>query len=66
MKNIIATWMVELNCHCPKCGEYVNLLDYIFWEMNEMQIPESGTDRSRNVEVKCPECSHDFLIDCEY
>jgi hypothetical protein len=26
-KNTEATWAADLSCDCPKCGEYVNLLD---------------------------------------
>jgi len=26
MANVIATWTVELNCNCPQCKDYVDLL----------------------------------------
>ena len=28
-----ASWQVELNCECPKCGEYVNLLGVRPWDV---------------------------------
>jgi predicted RNA-binding Zn-ribbon protein involved in translation (DUF1610 family) len=62
-KNTEATWVVELNCDCPKCGEYVNLLDDPdFWEGRDLEI----ADQVNDVEVICPECGHEFKVDCEY
>ena len=62
-ENTKATWVVELNCDCPKCGEYVNLLDYAdFWDCRDLEVAESGKD----VEVSCPICGHEFKVDCEY
>ena len=62
-KNTEATWTVELNCDCPKCGEYVNLLDDPdFWEGRDLEIAERGKD----VDVSCPNCEHEFKVDCEY
>ena len=68
MKNK-ATWIVELNADCPNCKEYVNLLDYLeFWDEKyfQLNIAENGTDRSKDVNVVCPECNHDFTVDLEY
>ena len=62
-----ATWELELNCQCPKCEEHVNLLDEVnFWDYRSLDICEYGTDRSRNVDVVCPLCGHDFVVDLEY
>ena len=67
MAEVLATWTVELNCTCPACGEYVNLLDYAdFWDGRHLDIAENGTVRSTNVDVMCPECDHEFMVDCEY
>ena len=67
MANITATWVVELNCDCPACAEHVDLLDYPdFWDGRLLEVPEHGTARSMDVEVVCPECSHEFAVDCEY
>jgi len=64
---VTATWVVELNCTCPKCGEDVDLLDYAdFWDGRQLDVPEHGTDRSKGVEVMCPDCGHEFAVDCEY
>jgi len=63
--SIEAQWEVELNCHCPKCGEYVNLLDYPdFWDGRKLDIPEHDTKYSDNLEVNCPECDHAFEVCC--
>ena len=62
-----ATWIVELNTDCPNCKEYVNLLDYVdFWDGRKLKVAEHGTERSENVDVICPECSHVFIVDLEY
>ena len=67
MADVTATWIVELNCHCPNCEEYVNLLDYAdFWDGRKLEIPEHGTDRSKDVEAQCPKCDHEFSVDCCY
>jgi transcription initiation factor IIE alpha subunit len=62
-----ARWAVELNCDCPKCGEYVNLLDAPdFWDGRTLDIPEHGTENSNNLEVVCPECGHEFKVCCQW
>jgi endogenous inhibitor of DNA gyrase (YacG/DUF329 family) len=62
-----ATWSIELNCECPHCAEWVNLLDYAdFWDGRSLGVGEHGTERSKGVEVTCPECGKDFEVDCEY
>jgi hypothetical protein len=68
MATTTATWIVELCCDCPKCESWVNLLDYPdFWDGHQhLKIAECGTDRSRGFEVVCPECGHEFTVDCEY
>jgi hypothetical protein len=63
----MAQWVVELNCYCPGCGDYVNLMDEPeFWVGRELDIAEHGTDRSNDMEVTCPECGHEFQACCEY
>jgi hypothetical protein len=67
MADVTATWCVELNCRCPKCNEYVNLLDYVdFWDGRKLKIAEHGTASSKDIEVMCPSCNHDFEVDCDY
>ena len=67
MQNVTATWTIELNCTCPKCDKWVDLLDYSdFWDGRNLEIAENGTERSKGVEVLCPECSYEFTVDCEY
>lgn len=64
--NIDAQWEVELNCYCPKCENFVNLLDATdFWDGHRyLDIPEHNTEYSNNLEVICPECDHVFEVCC--
>lgn len=67
MADTFATWSVSLDCECPACKEDVDLLDYAdFWDGRRLDIPEHGTERSKNVEVVCPKCGHDFTVELEY
>lgn len=63
----LAQWSVSLDCECPKCKELVNLLDAPdFWDGRNLEIPEHDTENSNNLEVSCPECSHEFEVCCEW
>lgn len=68
MSEITACWNISLTCDCPKCSEWVDLLDYPdFWDSRyKLQIGEHGTPSSRDVEVVCPNCGHEFTVDLEY
>lgn len=62
-----ATWVLALDCVCPNCDELVDLLAYPdFWDGRLLDVCEHGTERSRGVEVVCPNCQHDFAVDLEY
>lgn len=37
-----------------------------FWDGRVLGVGENNTDNSRNVEVVCPACNEEFLVDCEY
>lgn len=65
---LMATWSISLDCDCPKCGDFVDLLsEDNFWEAHQRLKPiEHGTDRSNNLEVICPECGHEFEVCCDY
>jgi len=59
-----AHWNIELNCDCPKCENYVDLLDCAdFWDGRRLEVAEHDTERSKDVEVTCPVCGHEFLVD---
>ena len=63
----IATWDISLDTTCPICKKYVNLLDDAdFWDGKKLEIGEHGTRNSECVEVTCPECYGNFIIECEY
>ena len=62
-----ATWSMSLNCDCPACGEYVDLLDDPdFWDGRNLDACEHMTERSFDIEVYCPKCGHEFTVDLEY
>lgn len=64
---VCAQWTVELNCECPACKEYVDVLTAPdFWDGRQLDLAEHGTERSRSVDVACPECGHEFDVCCEY
>lgn len=62
-----AYWNISLDCYCPKCEGYVNLLDDCdFWDGRYFDVCEHHTDRTRGVEVICPDCGHEFEVDFDY
>lgn len=62
-----ASWSIELNCECPECREYVDLLsDAEFWDGRNLDIGEHDTPRADNLPVCCPECGHVFEVKCVY
>ena len=64
---IFASWNIELNVECPHCKTYVNLLDADdFWEDHSFDLAEHDTDRTKGVEVFCPECKKEFEVSLEY
>lgn len=63
----IAQWFVQLDCYCPYCKKYVDLLEYPdFWDGRDLDIPEHDTENSNNLEVGCPECGAEFDVKCEW
>jgi len=63
----VATWSISLDCDCPGCGKYVDLLDYVdFWDGNRVAPCEHDTDNSTELDVVCPECGHGFEVDLTY
>ena len=66
-EKIFACWAIELNCECPHCEKYVNLLDAAdFWDGHRFDLAEHGTERTRKVEVVCPDCLEEFEVCLEY
>lgn len=67
MAGLTATWSLSLDTTCPKCNDYVDLLNADdFWDGRQLDVCEHMTDRSRDVEVVCPACGHEFTVDLEY
>jgi len=65
---IFATWNLNLYCDCPNCKEHVDLLDYPdFWDgRSHLKACENNSIHSENVDVICPKCGHEFIVDLEY
>lgn len=67
MSEIIATWEIQLNCTCPNCGTYLDLLELPdFWDGKTFEVAEWDTKRTRGVKVYCEQCGHEFKVDFEY
>jgi DNA-directed RNA polymerase subunit RPC12/RpoP len=59
--NVQAEWVIELNCECPSCKKDVDLtVTDDFWD--GLQPAEDRKD----MEAVCPECGHEFIVDCVY
>jgi len=62
-----AQWSLSLDCDCPHCKEFVNLLDTPdFWRDAEFEPCEYNTHKTRDVRVICPACNEEFVVDLEY
>lgn len=62
MKKTNASWRVQLNCHCPNCDYYIDILSECFYEGED--LPEVGTSREdHNIEYECPNCKEAFIIE---
>jgi len=60
---ITAFWNINLHADCPACKKWIDLLDLPgFWEGRNIQAGASQQD----MEVTCPDCGHDFIVDTEY
>ncbi|HFU4534274.1 TPA: hypothetical protein ACXLW6_004572 [Yersinia enterocolitica] len=67
-KPIVATWSVSLDCTCPGCDCRVDLTDHAdFWDdIGDLQVCEQDTRASTDLDVACPECGHEFQVNCAY
>lgn len=67
-KNTEAFWDISLNCDCPHCGEYFDIINdtYDFWDGRNLEVGEHGTENSKGIEVTCPHCHLEFKVDLFY
>ena len=64
---IIATWEISLDVMCPRCKNHIDLLQIDeFLIAGGFQIGETRTPATRDVEVHCTECGHEFKVDFEF
>ena len=61
-----AVWSISLDCQCQQCGNDIDLLDTDDFIDNGISPIEHDTYRTKNYEVTCPECAHEFLVDFVY
>jgi ssDNA-binding Zn-finger/Zn-ribbon topoisomerase 1 len=63
-----AVWVIELRTDCPACDEYFDLVEsnYDWFVEGAFEICEHATDRTKGVDVECPNCGHEFQVDFEY
>lgn len=67
MENIQAFWDIHLYCECPFCKDYVDLLEFVdFWDGVKFNLGEHDTDRTKGVDVTCPNCEEEFTVDLTY
>lgn len=66
--SIPATWKIELTAECPHCEETIDFLDSpdFFKDHPQINLGEFGTPATEGVEVFCPHCNREFLVDLEY
>jgi hypothetical protein len=64
MSKLTATWDMSLDTECPNCKQDVDLLDDPgFWDGRTIQAGEHETDATRDMDVVCPKCHHEFVVD---
>ena len=62
-----ALWDIALNCVCPSCKKYVDLLEAPdFWDGRKLKPIEHHTTIANDLEVVCPNCVHEFKVCCDY
>jgi len=62
--NPVACWSFSLDIECPKCGHDLDLVENDdFWDgrPNSFNILHS-----KDEDIICPECDHEFVCDFEY
>jgi hypothetical protein len=65
MEKIEACWNISLDCECPNCEESIDLTDGDdFWY--GIQAGEHETRATKDFEVCCPKCDHEFKVDFIY
>ena len=66
MSTVKAVWSLSLDCECPKCEKYFDILDEDdFWGRG-IAVAEHDTKRSKGIEVQCEHCEHEFTVDLVY
>lgn len=66
-ENVQANWCLELITECPECFDIFNVLDQDdFWDGRSLELGETNTLNSKNIEVICPRCGHEFKVDTVY
>lgn len=63
----IATWDISLVCECPECNDIFDIFnEFDIIQVKDIEIGEHGTNKTTNIEITCPECGSEFLVDLGY
>ena len=73
MENIKAVWRTSLDCKCPGCKDYVDLMEYADYRQGRKRLEKSDFLEGDSdlqiaqpvigLEVNCPKCGHEFMVD---
>ena len=62
-KSEVATWNASIDVDCPYCGESQDLLGDSENGINfNIEVAETDTDRTTNIEVVCTCCEKEFIV----
>lgn len=64
LKKVAVSWNIRVDCECPHCEHYFDLLsvDGDFWEqLSGIEAGEAKFDM--DCEWECPKCGKEFIID---
>ena len=58
LPKVTARYDLQLECNCPHCGTYIEVIDLVEKE----QLGDSFNAINLEVDVTCPDCGEDFII----
>ena len=61
-----AQWSISLDCTCPNCDKDFDLLDFHRNMFEGIDPLEVDTPSTKNIEITCRDCKHEFTVDFEY
>lgn len=58
----VAYWSISLDTECPSCGKDFDLIELDSFRESSV----NPLDRTKDYEITCPHCEHEYLLDLEY